>query len=78
MKTPPSPLPWATYAGAQSSSQELIVDVQLKSPVLQFVPVVSGSVPGHHWEEPSSALSAASLQVCKYIGEIPQNLLFSG
>ena len=44
-------------------SKKVFPDVQRKPPVLLFVPIVSGPVTGHRWEEPGSVLFAPSLQV---------------
>lgn len=38
------PLPWATCASAQPPAWEVFPDVQLNSPVFQFVPIASAPV----------------------------------
>ena len=52
-------------------SGKVFPDVQRKSPLFQCVPVASGPVTGHHWQEPVSVLSAPSLQVFIHVDEIP-------
>lgn len=53
------------------------LSVWKKPPVFHFVLTASGSVTGHHWEEPSSIFCAPSLQVSVYLDEIPLSRLFS-
>ena len=43
---------------SHSHSKNEFPDVQMRPPVFQFVPSVSGPITGHHWRKPSSILFA--------------------
>ena len=49
---------------------QVFPDVQTEPPVLQFVPIASGPVTGHHWKVPGSICFTLSLQVFICIDEI--------
>jgi len=72
-KFPVQPVPVLSHP----HSEKMFPDVQREPPVFQLVLIASGPVPGHHREEPGSALFAPSLQVFMYIDEIALSLLFS-
>ena len=52
-------------------SKKAFPNVQKEPPVLQFVPIASGSVTGNQWKEPGSILFAPSIQVFIFINKIP-------
>lgn len=41
-------------------SAKMIADIQVETPVFKFVPIASGPVNGHHWEEPASLFTCSS------------------
>lgn len=64
---------WATCARAQSPSQEKGASWHSEGGNLLcflLVPIVSGSVTGHHWKEPDLAFCVPSFQVFISLGKI--------
>ena len=55
---------------SHTHNKKVYPDVQREPPVLQFVPISSAPVPGHHRKEPDSILSAPSFQIFIYIEKI--------
>lgn len=55
----------ATCGIAQLPSQwKMCSDVQMEPPTFQFVPIVSRSVTGHHWEQPTLTLLSILPSTC--------------
>jgi len=52
-------------------SENVFPDAQREPPLFQFVPIASGLVTGHHWEEPGCIFFTPCLQVFIYIDKIP-------
>ena len=69
---PGQPVPVLSH----SHCKKVFPDVQREPPVFQVVPIASGPVAGHHWEEPGSVFFAPSWQVFISIDEIPLSLFF--
>lgn len=53
-------------------SEKVVPDDQTDPPMLQFVPIASGPVTGHHRKEPCSLFLTPALQIFIYIGKFPQ------
>ena len=53
------------------TARKMFPGVHTAPPVFHFVPIASGSVTRHHWEESGSFTFAPSLQVFIDVGKIP-------